>query len=295
MNGEENLAMNSNTSQVSPTALNAAESSQLVTELDNRHTLLDHIQEVSGPTEINGETVLPLHSASGTDFSFSAIDLETFNLEDNQFFALPGDGMDDANVYCHVDFENGHHNFETNNNPTGLDSVHLEQLPGFDNHVYHPTTECGQPPTVSSDRPAEMSPEPATRLPRTRLESSEDLSDDELTMKLTSRYTSLKIADNGQLRYYGVTSNLHMLGDQLSSLFQPTIRSTRHDADEVITQAGLDWDRDSEYEDRLFNLYFAWHDPLMQEVPKTLFFQSRKAYHLGEDVSFYSPALENAM
>jgi hypothetical protein len=119
--------------------------------------------------------------------------------------------------------------------------------------------------------------------------------DDELTMRLTSRYGSLKITDNGQLRYYGVTSNLHMIGDGLASLFQPVVRSTRIDGDAAVTQAGLDWEQDLTFEQHLFDLYFAWHSPLLQETQADLFLQGREIYRAGGESSFYSPALVNAM
>ncbi|KAI1622637.1 hypothetical protein EDD37DRAFT_611051 [Exophiala viscosa] len=123
----------------------------------------------------------------------------------------------------------------------------------------------------------------------------EDSVDDELTTKLTCRYGSLKITDNGQLRYYGVTSNLHMMGDEIASVFQPTVRNPRKDAEEVLRQTGYDWEPDPVLENHLLNLYFAWHHPIMQEMERDLFFREREAFMNDQETSFYSPALENAM
>lgn len=231
--------------------------------------------------------------ATEPDFELSLTGNETFGLTDDCFdlsmnhvdlhgFPSPQAASDDGTRPFRNNFANATFNPSDLKlmGPAGavFDFVDWDQFQS----AVQVAQEPSRPASRMRIRPAEADPD-------------EDASDDELTNRLTARYASLKIADNGQLRYYGVTSNLHMLGDQLSTLFQPPVRTTRHDADDLLAQAGLQWQPDSAYEDHLFNLHFTWFQPFMQEVDRDLFFQGRKAYQAGEDASFYSPSLESAM
>ena len=169
-----------------------------------------------------------------------------------------------------------HHDLKTDNNPDVLEPLVLVSSHANSEDVSNVLVH--QPESKTSP-----------------LESPADLIDDELTQRLSSRLGQLKVAENGQLRYYGVTSNLHMMDDGLLSLFQPAVRTTRDHGDAAITQAGLDWHEDYDYEQHLLDLYFAWHDPFLQETERDVFSREKEFYRGGGESSFYSPALENAM
>lgn len=300
---QEPSAFNLATTQPETTfnALADSGSSQLMPGLDRSDIGISGAQTSPGchpvqhPTSIPDESTVPQVSMLGADFSFLPSYAQAFAQSD-QTFPLPADGVGLTTIWDQNGFEIDHQDFLVDADDALLNSTHYEShstsySQGFDLVDYSDVPEAINEPTEST--PAR----PATSLPQKRLQSSEVLADeeDEMTVKLTARYASLKITDNGQPRYYGATSNMHMLGDQVTPLFQPAIRSPRHDADTILKQLGLDWEPDPSYEEHLFNLYFAWHDPFMQEAHKQLFFRGRKAYELGVDMSFYSPSLENAM
>lgn len=125
-------------------------------------------------------------------------------------------------------------------------------------------------------------------------EGSYDLVDD-FTQKLTSRLGHLRLSDKGQLRYYGVTSNLHLMGDELLSLSNTAGRNCREDCAAALRRNGLFWAGDAAYESHLLNLYFAWHNPFLNEVDRDTFYKHKELDAADRNTSFFSPALENAM
>ncbi|OAP58401.1 hypothetical protein AYL99_07491 [Fonsecaea erecta] len=118
---------------------------------------------------------------------------------------------------------------------------------------------------------------------------------DSITKHLTSRLGRLQIAEDGQPRYYGATSNLHLLHRGPSSLCQPNIRQVVTHGEAAIARAGLHWKGDPEYEETLVNLFFSWHNTLMYVVDKPIFFKERQHFRSGHHTNLYSPALENAV
>ena len=118
---------------------------------------------------------------------------------------------------------------------------------------------------------------------------------DDVTRQLTSRLGRLQIAEDGQPRYYGATSNLHILHSGPQSLCQPNIRNVFTHGDAAIAQAGLQWQEDSSYENNLTNLFFSWHNALMYVVDREIFFRERTRCKSGQTSDLYSPALANAM
>jgi hypothetical protein len=123
----------------------------------------------------------------------------------------------------------------------------------------------------------------------------DDISLDGVTKQLSSRLGSLQIAEDGQLRYFGATSNLHIVHNGPFSLSQPSIRTVQTNGDAAISQAGLQWAEDLEYEEHLINLFFTWHNPIMNAVDKVVFLRERHRYSLGESTSYYSMTIVNAM
>lgn len=122
-----------------------------------------------------------------------------------------------------------------------------------------------------------------------------DVLEKELTAQLANRLGQLQFAEDGQLRYYGATSNLHMINHGLLSLFEPSIRTIRSCGDQVLRSNGLYWAGDLVYEEHLTNLYFSWHSPLLNEVAKEVYLREKRVYEAGHDTPYYSPTLDNAM
>jgi hypothetical protein len=118
---------------------------------------------------------------------------------------------------------------------------------------------------------------------------------DDVTRQITSRLGRLQIAEDGQPRYYGATSNLHLLHSGSRSLIQPNIRHVVTHGDAAIARAGLQWRGDPAYENLLISLFFSWHNALMYVVDRTIFLRERQRFHSGQNTDHYSPALENAV
>jgi hypothetical protein len=118
---------------------------------------------------------------------------------------------------------------------------------------------------------------------------------DELTRRLSSRLGLLRFAEDGKLRYYGASSNLHFIQNARLSLFQPSLRSVREDGAHAIAEAGLYWRGDETYEAHLTNLFFAWNNPFMNSVDKTIYLREKARYEMGEQTPMYSLTLANAM
>jgi hypothetical protein len=116
-----------------------------------------------------------------------------------------------------------------------------------------------------------------------------------LTSQMATRYGRLHLAEDGQSRYYGATSNMHLFPNGMLSLFQDSVRSVRADGAKVLQDAGLSWAGNKTYEDHLTNLFFTWHAPVLQEVDKDIYFREKRRFHAGRDTSLYSLTLENAM
>lgn len=134
---------------------------------------------------------------------------------------------------------------------------------------------------VAADIPAE---------PQTRNDT------DDIMDQLSARIGSFQIAEDGQLRYFGATSNLHILQDGLSSISRPVNRSVYAEKELVLSRAGLDRKVDREFRRHLEDLYFQWEDPAIHVVDKEMYFQAQSAY-ISEDIEtpFYSETLMNAM
>ena len=195
--------------------------------------------------------------------------------------------------------------------------------PSFDEHVSVPVAESPAPITFRQGKFEDELPNvsrvshehlsDATIESASRREGSADLSKaekvrshdtansgsadvlDDVTRQLSSRLGRLQIAEDGQPRYYGATSNLHILHSGPHSLYQPNIRNVFTHGDAAIVQAGLQWEEDSEYEENLLNLFFSWHNTFQYVCDKEIFSQERKRCKAGQTSDLYSPALANAI
>ncbi|RAH71467.1 uncharacterized protein BO66DRAFT_347538 [Aspergillus aculeatinus CBS 121060] len=119
--------------------------------------------------------------------------------------------------------------------------------------------------------------------------------EDEVTNQLSCRSGRLQVMHDGQLRYYGSTSNLNLL-DILVGVTPPCSTNAQKGAHEVLKSAELDAPVDETFEQHLLKLYFTWQDPCLHVVDEQVFWRSR-AQNLDDDLDtpYYSFTLVNAM
>lgn len=114
--------------------------------------------------------------------------------------------------------------------------------------------------------------------------------------QLAGNLGSLQIAEDGQLRFYGATSNLHLL---VTGARQPGSRIAFPTSEEVQTTldaAGVGHHVDQDLEDHLIKLYFCWEDPSIHVVREDIFYRERIKAKAGMGASkFYSEVLVNAI
>jgi hypothetical protein len=120
-------------------------------------------------------------------------------------------------------------------------------------------------------------------------------SEDDITHQLANRFGRLQMADDGHLRYFGPTSHLHIMPQELVSFYQPSARILRDKGESAVDRAGLQWTPDAEYENHLTRLYFAWHNPWVNEVDQQIYHCEKEVYETGRETPLYTPALNNAM
>lgn len=127
-------------------------------------------------------------------------------------------------------------------------------------------------------------------------DQEEQSDDDEVVDQLSARIGTFQIAEDGQLRYYGATSNLHILQNGLSSMPRALHRSIRFEGEEALARAGLNQRIDPDLEKHLEDLYFRWEDPAIHVVDEEMYFLAKSAYYSGDDGNtFYSETLKNTM
>lgn len=120
--------------------------------------------------------------------------------------------------------------------------------------------------------------------------------DDDIMDQLSARIGAFQIAEDGQLRYFGATSNLHILHDGLLSSSQGSSRSVRDEGENVLARAGLSRTPNPDLEKHLEDLYFRWEDPAIHVVDEDMYYLAKEAYNSGQDnTPFYSETLKSAM
>ncbi|KAF4998800.1 hypothetical protein FDECE_11702 [Fusarium decemcellulare] len=134
-----------------------------------------------------------------------------------------------------------------------------------------------------------------THPPRNSLQDSEG-EDNDITGILSARMGALRLVEDGQLRYYGPTSNLHVHSDGLRSLSSPSFRSVTTEGTGVLRRLGLDQEVPLALETHLAKLYFAWEDPAIHVVDEEIFFVEKRRCLLQDTSSpYYSETLNNAI
>ncbi|KAL2676499.1 hypothetical protein Neosp_010258 [[Neocosmospora] mangrovei] len=130
---------------------------------------------------------------------------------------------------------------------------------------------------------------------RSSTQDSED-EDNSITEILSARMGALRLVEDGQLRYYGPTSNLHMYTDGLQSLSTPKFRSVATEGIDVLRRLGLDQEVPLALETHLAKLYFTWEDPAIHVVDQETFFAEKRRCLLHDTGSpYYSETLNNAI
>ena len=118
---------------------------------------------------------------------------------------------------------------------------------------------------------------------------------EELVDLLSDRMGSLQIGADGQIRYYGPTSNYGLLN--MSSTDPLHIhRSIRNDGQEYLDRLHVGAEVPSDLEEHLVNLYFTWQDASFHIVDREMYEEGKLKWHQDmEDTPYYSEALRNAM
>ena len=114
--------------------------------------------------------------------------------------------------------------------------------------------------------------------------------------QLTGRMGSMQIAEDGQKRFYGATSNLHILHNGPMSLTRSRFSSLQKEGEILLRNRGLGQYVDRKFEDHLLKLYFCWEDPSIHVMDEELFFREREKCKATHETSYlYSEVLVNAM
>ncbi|KAJ8128012.1 hypothetical protein O1611_g5624 [Lasiodiplodia mahajangana] len=158
-----------------------------------------------------------------------------------------------------------------------------EMGPIDDNHssVSHPFSQPNSSPSCSSDS-------------RTDPGASDTEETKELISMLSDRMGSLQIEPSGQVRFYGPTSNFNLV--DMPAPDNLTIhRTVRSDGQDCLDRLGIGATVPPDIEEHLSNLYFAWQDPAIHVVNRSVYEQAKDKWQDGEDTPYYSLALMNSI
>lgn len=125
--------------------------------------------------------------------------------------------------------------------------------------------------------------------------SSDEEQESDLVQQVSARFGALRIAADGQLRYYGAATNYHLLEGSRHDE-EVDIFTTRQEMLDRLEQAGLAQEVPREIEEHLIELYFSWHNPVHVNIDRDTFFAARnnpdrRAMHIG----YYNDVLINAV
>lgn len=113
---------------------------------------------------------------------------------------------------------------------------------------------------------------------------------------LSDRMGLLQIAEDGQLRLFGPTSNLHISHVGAFPLFNSNIRSVYRNEGVILKAAGVDHHVEEELEDHLTKLYFTWENPNIPLVEEATYYREKYCQRKLHQCSHrYSEVLNNAM
>ncbi|RDH29020.1 fungal-specific transcription factor domain-domain-containing protein [Aspergillus welwitschiae] len=143
----------------------------------------------------------------------------------------------------------------------------------------HQPSVCLEPLDLSFDKErVAWKDSTISEAPREEEEEVGD-SDDEVTDQLSCRLGRLQVTHDGQLRYFGSTSNLTLL-DALVDVTPPV--AIPRDAPELLENAKLNQEVDEAFEKHLIDLFFAWQDPSLHVIDAESFWRSRAQSPLSD-------------
>ena len=126
--------------------------------------------------------------------------------------------------------------------------------------------------------------------------SSDDEDSPEVTQQLSDRLGTLLTMSDGETRYYGATSNLHLFHNRQKYGTSHALITRRKEASEILEARGLGHRIDPQVIDHLLQLYFTWHNNVTQVVDRHAFVAGRESLQHGAKTSiFFSELLLNAM
>ncbi|KAE9573443.1 hypothetical protein CGMCC3_g10266 [Colletotrichum fructicola] len=126
-------------------------------------------------------------------------------------------------------------------------------------------------------------------------DDSDAESTEELVDRLSERVGSLQIGSDGQIRYYGPTSNFNLV--QMPAPDNMTVhRTVRNDGQEYLDRLEIGKDVPNDIEDHLVNLYFTWQDPASHVVQREMYQKAKVQWcdHMVDN-PYYSEALRNSI
>ncbi|KAJ4368112.1 hypothetical protein N0V83_006467 [Neocucurbitaria cava] len=143
---------------------------------------------------------------------------------------------------------------------------------------------------------SELYPQP---LVESSISSGDDISDsesvEEIVHILSDRMGSLQIGAEGQIRYYGPTSDFSLLNMPSTDPLH-IHRSIRSDGQDYLDRLDVGAEVPPELEEHLVNLYFTWQDASFHIVDREMYEMGKVKWHRDmQDTSCYSEALRNAM
>lgn len=118
-----------------------------------------------------------------------------------------------------------------------------------------------------------------------------------ITKQLSDRLGSLiRCSADGQWRFYGATSNLHLVHYQHHTHKVTSKHDRLNRIEASLNEAGVGHTIDEELTDHLASLYFTWQNPSLHVVDQSEFEKARKGASRGEDeTGICSIFLTNAM
>ncbi|KAI0974639.1 fungal-specific transcription factor domain-containing protein [Xylaria arbuscula] len=116
----------------------------------------------------------------------------------------------------------------------------------------------------------------------------------EIIGMLSDRMGSLRIEPSGQVRFYGPTSNFNLV-DMPAPDNLTVHRTVRSDGQDCLDRLGIGVAVPPDIEEHLANLYFAWQDPAIHVVTRSVYEEAKDKWHDGEDTPYYSLGLMNAI